>query len=110
MCTGRPAHHIEEEKRRAAAEMGAMRQTAESQRLAELARMTKMQLEADARQREVLRMIADTAKQAFKTKADAITPLLRTKRKASTANVASLRINRTPGTNVGVGSSGTNIT
>jgi membrane protein involved in colicin uptake len=114
MCGGRPQHHIEEEKRRAAAEMGAMREAAERQRQAELDRMAAMQAEASKRQEEALKAIAESSKVPFKVKtaADATTPLMRTRQKApgSTSSIASLRINRTPGTNIGTGSSGTNIT
>jgi len=80
-------------------------------REAEQARMASMQADADRRQQEALRAIAESSKAPFKVKtaADAVTPLMRTRRKQDTANLASLRINRTPGTNIGMGASGTNI-
>ena len=80
-------------------------------REAEQARMASMQADADRRQQEALRAIAESSKQPFKVKtaADATTPLMRTRQKQDTANLASLRINRTPGTNIGMGTSGTNI-
>lgn len=76
-------------------------------------RMAAMQAAADKRQQETLQMIAETSKQPLKVKtaAEATTPLMRTRQKApgTTSNIASLRINRTPGTNIGMGASGTNV-
>jgi hypothetical protein len=84
---------------------------AQRDRQAELVRMASMQADADRRQQEALRAIAESSKAPFKVKtaADATTPLMRTRQKQDTANLASLRINRTPGTNIGMGTSGTNI-
>jgi hypothetical protein len=84
---------------------------AQRDRQEEMARMAAMQADADRRQQEALRAIAESSRQPFKVKtaADATTPLMRTRQKQDTANLASLRINRTPGTNIGMGTSGTNI-
>lgn len=113
MCTGRPQHHIEEEKRRAAAEAGAMREIAERERAAQEARMLAFQEAANKQQMAALQRIAESSKAPMKvrTAADATTPLMRTRQKSpgSAVGIASLRINRTPGTNVEMGTSGTNI-
>lgn len=111
MCTGRPAHHIEEEKRRAWAESRAMQETAEKARREQEERMMAFQAQAQKQQMEALQAIAESSKQPVKVKTgeEATTPLMRTRQKSSTSNIASLRINRTPGTNIGTGISGTNI-
>lgn len=112
MCGGgRRAHHRAQEQMRAETAQRNIFEQAQRDRQAELDRMMAMQQEADKRQQDALRMIAESSKQPFKVKtaADATTPLMRTKQKSSGTGVASLRINRTPGTNIGMGSSGTNI-
>jgi hypothetical protein len=113
MCGGRPQHHIEEEKRRAAAEAGAMREIAERERRAQEERMRAFQEEANKQQVAALQMIAESSKAPVKVKTatEATTPLMRTRQKApgKTASVSSLRINRTPGTNIDLGTSGTNV-
>jgi len=115
MCVGggaaRRAHHRQQEQMRAETAQRNIYEQAERDRAAELARIQGMQAEADRRQQEALRAIAESSRQPFKVKtaADATTPLMRTRQKQDTANLASLRINRTPGTNIGMGASGTNI-
>ena len=113
MCSGRAAHHRQQEQMRAETAQRDIFEQAQRDRAAELARMQALQAEADQRQQEALRMIAESSKQPFKVKTatDATTPLMRTRQKAAgaTTGVASLRINRTPGTNLGMGTSGTNI-
>jgi hypothetical protein len=117
MCGGRPQHHIEEEKRRAAAELGAQREIAAAERKAYEERMQALQAKTEERQQEVLTTIIESAKQPVKVKTalDATTPLMSTRQKPSkkAAGVASLRINRNPdtnlSTNVGTGISGVNI-
>lgn len=112
MCGGgRRAHHAAQETMRAETRQRDIFEQAQRDRQAELVRMQQMQADADRRQQEALRAIAESSKQPFKVKtaADATTPLMRTRQKQDTANLASLRINRTPGTNIGMGTSGTNI-
>jgi len=114
MCFGgRREHHRQQEQMRAETRQRDIYEQAERDRQAEIDRMMAMQREADKRQQDALRMIADSSKQPVKVKtaADARTPLMRTRQKASGAatGVASLRINRTPGTNIAGGTSGTNI-
>jgi len=114
MCGGgRREHHRQQEQMRAETAQRNIFEQAQRDRQAELDRMTSMQAEADKRQQEALRMIAESSKQPFKIKtgADATTPLMATKQKSAGAatGVASLRINRTPGTNIGMGTGGTNI-
>jgi hypothetical protein len=113
MC-GRPEHHRQEDIRRAAAEAGAMREAAERARREQEERMIAFQTEANNRQQEALKAIADSSKMPIKVKtaAEATTPLMRTKQKQPGAQtgIASLRINRTPGYNIGsMGASGTNV-
>ena len=115
MCFGskKKQHHQQQEQMRAETAQRNIFEQAQRDRQAELDRMMAMQAEADKRQQDALRMIADSSKQPFKIKtaADATTPLMRTKQKSSGAatGLASLRINRTPGANIGAGTSGTNI-
>ena len=113
MCGGRPEHHRQEELRRAAAEAGAMRETAERQRREQEERMMAFQAEANKQQQAALAAIAESSKVPIKVKtaAEATTPLMSTRQKptGTTSSIASLRINRTPGTNIGMGTSGTNI-
>jgi len=112
MCR-RPEHHRQEDIRRAAAEAGAMRETAERQRREQEQRMLAFQQVAQKQQEEALAAIVASSKAPMKVKTaeDATTPLMRTKQKkfGAQAGIASLRINRTPGTNLGMGTSGTNI-
>jgi hypothetical protein len=95
------------------ARIAGMYAEAERARKAELDRMQALQTEANQRQQEALKMIAESSKVPMKVKtaAEATTPLMRTRQKApgTTTGVSSLRINRTPGTNVDLGTSGTNI-
>ena len=115
MCFGssKKQHHQTEERKRYNALQNEILDRAQRDRQAELDRMTAMQQEADKRQQDALRMIADSSKQPFKlrTAAEAATPLLKTKQKTAQAQrgVSSLRIGRTPGTNIGMGQGGTNI-
>jgi len=114
MCGGgRAAHHRQQEQMRAETAQRNIFEQAQRDRQAELDRMMAMQQEADKRQQDALRMIAESSKQPFKVKtaADATTPLMRTRQKApgGATGIASLRINRTPGANIGAGASGTNI-
>ena len=115
MCIGssKKQHHQTEERKRYNALQNEILDRAQRDRQAELDRMTAMQQEADKRQQDALRMIADSSKQPFKlrTAAEAATPLLKTKQKTAQAQrgVSSLRIGRTPGTNIGMGQGGTNI-
>jgi len=112
MCGGgRREHHRQQEQMRAETAQRNIYEQAERDRLAQAEAMRRMQEEAQARQQESLRMIAESSKQPFKvkTKEDATTPLMRTRQKKSTSGIASLRINRSPGANVGTGTSGTNI-
>jgi len=116
MCPGnqrRREHHRQQEQMRAETAQRNIFEQAQRDRQAELDRMMAMQQEADRRQQDALRMIAESSKQPFKVKtaADATTPLMRTRQKSSGAatGLASLRINRTPGANIGAGTSGTNI-
>jgi hypothetical protein len=106
-------HHRQQEQMRAETRMRDIQEQAERDRQAEINRMMAMQAEAAKRQQEALQMIAESSKQPFKIKTgeDATTPLMRTRQKAagSATGIASLRINRTPGTNIGMGTSGTNI-
>ena len=114
MCGGgRREHHRQQEQMRAETAQRNIFEQAQRDRQAEIDRMTAMQAEADKRQQEALKMIAESSKVPFKVKtaADATTPLMRTRQKATgtAASIASLRINRTPGTNIEMGTSGTNI-
>jgi hypothetical protein len=112
MCR-KPEHHKQEEIRREGGMQAAAQHQAELDRRAQMDRMAAMQAEADKRQQDALRMIVDSSKQPFKlrTAAEAATPLLKTKQKTAQAQrgVSSLRIGRTPGTNIGMGQGGTNI-
>ena len=115
MCFGstKKKHHQQQEQMRAETAQRNIFEQAQRDRQAELDRMMAMQQEADKRQQDALRMIADSSKQPFKlrTAAEAATPLLKTKQKTAQAQrgVSSLRIGRTPGTNIGMGQGGTNI-
>lgn len=114
MCDGgKRAHHAAEERMREENRQRGLYEQAQRDRQAELDRMTALQTEANKRQQEALQMIAESSKVPMKVKtaAEATTPLMRTRQKApgTTASIASLRINRTPGTNVDLGTSGTNI-
>jgi len=114
MCGGgaaRREHHRQQEQMRAETAQRNIYEQAERDRQAEIARMQQMQNEANQRQQEALRMIAESSKAPFKVRTGemATTPIMRTKQKQSQTGVSSLRINRTPGTNIGMGVSGTNI-
>jgi len=114
MCGGgRRAHHRQQEQMRAETAQRNIYEQAERDRQAEQARMQAMQADADRRQQEALRAIAESSKQPFqvRTMADAGTPIMRTKQKAADARrgITDLRISRTPNVNIGTGSSGTNI-
>jgi hypothetical protein len=106
-------HHRQQEQMRAETAQRNIYEQAERDRLGEQARMQAMQADADRRQQEALRAIAESSKQPFqvRTMADAGTPIMRTKQKAADARrgIADLRIARTLGTNTGAGTSGTNI-
>ena len=115
MCIGssKKQHHAAQERMRAETAQRNIYDQAERDRQAEIARIQAMQADADRRQQQALQAIADSSKQPFKVRsaAEATTPLLRTRQKSAGAatGVASLRIKRTPGTNIGMGASGTNI-
>ena len=112
MCDGgRRAHHRQQEQMRAETAQRDIFEQAQRDRQAELDRMMAMQAAADRRQQEAMKMIAESSKAPFKVKtaADATTPLMRTKQKQNPTGIAALRINRTPSTNIGMGTSGTNI-
>jgi hypothetical protein len=113
MCFGnqKKQHHANVERERyEAIQRGIAAQAARDRQL-QIDRMTAMQAEADKRQQEALKMIAESSRQPIKVKtaADARTPIMRTKQKTSATGIASLRINRTPSTNIGISTSGTNI-
>jgi len=114
MCGGgRRAHHRQQEQMRAETAQRNIFEQAQRDRQSEIDRMMAMQQEADRRQQDALRMISESSKQPFRlrTAAEAATPLLKTKQKTAQAQrgVSSLRISRTPGTNIGMGEGGTNI-
>ena len=114
MCGGaKRAHHANVERERYENLQRGIAEQAERDRQAQMDRMAAMQVESDKRQQEALKMIADSSKVPFKVKtaAEATTPLMRTRQKSSgsATGLASLRINRTPGANIGAGTSGTNI-
>jgi len=115
MCFGssKKQHHRQQEQMRAETRQRDIYEQAQRDRQAEIDRMMAMQAAADKRQQEALAMIAESSKQPFKlrTAAEAATPLLKTKQKTAQAQrgVSSLRISRTPGTNIGMGEGGTNI-
>ena len=111
MCSGRREHHRQQEQMRAETAQRNIFDQAQRDRQKELDRMMAMQAEADKRQQEALKMIAESSRQPIKVKtaADARTPIMRTKQKTSATGIASLRINRTPSTNIGISTSGTNI-
>ena len=115
MCFGssKKQHHQTEERKRYNAIQNEMLDRAQRDRQAEIDRMTAMQQEADRRQQDALRMIADSSQQPFRlrTAAEAATPIMRTRQKTAQAqrSVSSLRIGRDPGTNIGMGQGGTNI-
>jgi hypothetical protein len=115
MCFGssKKQHHQQQERMRAETAQRNIFDQAQRDRQAELDRMMAMQQEADRRQQDALRMIADSSRQPFqlRTAAEAATPIMRTRQKTAQAGISSLRINRTPSTNVGGGgtASGTNI-
>ena len=111
MCGGRPQHHIEEEKRRAAGIAAAAAHQAELDRRAQEDRMRQAQEAAQKMQQEMLQQVAASMKQPIRTRSmeDAGTPIMRTQQKttAQRRGVASLRIARTPGLNIGgTGASG----
>ena len=112
MCR-KSEHHKQEEIRREGGIQAAAQHQAELDRRAQMDRMTAMQADADRRQQEALAMITESSKQPFKlrTAAEAATPIMRTRQKTAQAQrgVSSLRISRTPGTNIGMGQGGTNI-
>jgi len=113
MCFGRPRHHTEEEKRREAAYIADVEQKAAAAQQAQMDRLAAFQQEAATRQTEALRQITESSKQPYKirTAAEAGTPIMRTRQKSAEARrgLASLRISRTPSTNVGMETGGTNI-
>ena len=113
MCRGRPRHHIEEENRRQAAYIADLQQKSQDALQLQMDRLTTFQEEANTKQTEALRQITESAKQPYKirTAAEAGTPIMRTRQKSAEArrNLASLRISRTPSTNVGMETGGTNI-
>ena len=115
MCFGssKKQHHQQQEQMRAETRQRNIYEQAQRDRQAEIDRMMAMQAAADKRQQEALAMIAESSKQPFKlrTAAEAATPILRTRQKTAQAQrgIASLRISRTPGTNIGMGQGGTNI-
>ena len=113
MCRGRPAHHIEEEKRRYAAEQGAIRAAAEAQLRQTQELMRQMQEDANRRQQEMLTQLEQSMKQPYKTKTaeDAGVPILgmRNKTAAKKTSVRDLRIARAPSLNVGGNDNGTNL-
>ena len=115
MCFGssKKQHHRQQEQMRAETAQRNIFEQAQRDRQAEIDRMTAMQSEADKRQQEALAMITESSKQPFKlrTAAEAATPIMRTRQKTAQAQrgVSSLRISRTPGTNIGMGQGGTNI-
>ena len=115
MCFGskKKQHHQQQEQMRAETAQRNIFEQAQRDRRAEIDRMMAMQAAADKRQQEALAMIAESSKQPFKlrTAAEAATPLLKTRQKTAQAQrgVSSLRISRTPGTNIGMGEGGTNI-
>ena len=111
MCR-RPEHHRQEDIRREAAQRGAMMEQAERDRRAQEERMIAFQAAATKQQQEAMAAIAAANRLPVKTGASeaAATPLMRTKQKQTPTSLASLRINRTPGSNIGgMGSSGTNV-
>jgi len=110
MC-GRPEHHRQEDIRRAGQQYAGAIQMAEMDRRAQEERMLAFQTAANKQQQEALAAIAAASKAPVKVGGaeSATTPIMRTKQKQATANLASLRINRTPGTNIGIGASGTNV-
>lgn len=107
------AHHRQQEQMRAESAQRGMIEAAERARQAEQQRMLAFQQAAQKQQEEALAAIVASSKSPMKVKGteDATTPLMRTKQKQSgaQAGIASLRINRTPGTNLSMGTSGTNI-
>jgi len=112
MCGGaKRAHHANVERERYESLQRSIAEQAERDRQLQIDRMTAMQAESDKRQQEALKMLAESSRQPFKVKtaADATTPIMRTKQKPSATGIASLRINRTPSTNIGISTSGTNI-
>ena len=116
MCFGggaRREHHRQQEQMRAETAQRNILEQAQRDRQSEIDRMMAMQAEADKRQQQALAMISESSKQPFKlrTAAEAATPSLRTRQKTAQAQrgISSLRISRTPGTNIGMGQGGTNI-
>ena len=121
MCGGgaaRREHHRQQEQMREETRirdaMEAMQREQEAARRAEIERMSAMQTAAETRQQEAMKTIADVVKAPVKVKtmADAATPILRTRQKTprKAKGVASLRINRTPSTNISAEpSGGTNL-
>ena len=112
MCGGRPEHHRQEDIRREAAQRGAMMEQAERDRRAQEERMMAFQAAANKQQQEAMAAIAAANRVPVRTGAAeaAGTPIMRTKQKQAPTSLSSLRINRTPGSNIGgMGTSGTNI-
>ena len=111
MCggTARRQHHRQQEQMR----QETLLRDAQEEAARQQERMMQMQMDADRRQQEALRQIAESSKQPFKVRsaAEATTPAMRTKQKPSSSqsSLSSLRIQRTPATNVGLGASGTNV-
>ena len=111
MCGGvaKRQHHRQQEQMRQETLLRNAQEEAERQQQ----RMMQMQQDAASRQQEALRQIAESSKQPFKVRsaAEATTPAMRTKQKPSSSqsSLSSLRIQRTPATNVGMGASGPNV-
>jgi|694.fasta_scaffold59203_9 hypothetical protein len=106
------AHHRQQEQMRAESAQRGMIEQAERDRRAQEERMIAFQTAASKQQQEAMAAIAAANRLPVKTGASeaAATPLMRTKQKQTPTSLASLRINRTPGSNIGgMGSSGTNV-
>lgn len=113
MCGGKARERERKARQRAEGRMYDLQRQADADRQAEADRLQAFQQQAAQQQQQALQAIAEASKQPFKVKTaeEATTPLMRTKQKSASATkgVASLRINRTPGTNIGMGTGGTNI-
>lgn len=114
MCFGRPEHHKQEEIRRAGGIAAAASHQADLDRRAQEDRMRAAQAAANQMQEQMLQQIAASMKQPYKTRTmqDAGTPIMRLRQKTGSQRrgVSSLRIARTPGINVGGGTtSGINL-
>lgn len=108
------AHHRQQEQMRAESAQRGMIEAAARERQAQEQRMLAFQQAAQKQQEEAMAAILASSKSPMKVRGteDATTPLMRTKQKQPGAQtgIASLRINRTPGYNIGsMGASGTNV-